>query len=49
MCDKTINTYSSPDRFASECFMTQEMCNKEVNRCFFVFDDFDDDDFCISV
>ena len=25
-------------RSVPECFMSQEMCNKAVNRCFFVFD-----------
>ena len=38
MCDEAINTYSSTTRFVPECFMTQEMCNKAVNRCFCVFD-----------
>ena len=30
--DKAVNTYSSTIRFLPECFMTQEMCNKAVNR-----------------
>ena len=38
MCDKTVNTYPSTIKFVPEFFMTQEMCDKAVNRCFFVFD-----------
>ena len=37
MCDKAWNTYPSTIKFVPECFMTQEMCNKAVNICFFVF------------
>ena len=29
---------NSTIKFVPECFMAQEMCNKAVNRCFFVFD-----------
>ena len=25
-------------KFVPECFMTQDMCDKTINRCFFVFD-----------
>ena len=25
-------------KFVTECFMTQDMCDKTVNSCFFVFD-----------
>ena len=35
MCDKAVNTYPSTINFAPECFMTQEMCDKAVNRRFF--------------
>ena len=38
MCDKTVNTYPSTIKFVPECFMTQEMRDKTVNICFFVFD-----------
>ena len=38
MFDKAVNTYTSTKKFVPECFMTQNMCNKVVNRCFFVFD-----------
>ena len=37
MCDKAVNTYPSTIKFVPEFFMTQEMCDKAVNRCFFVF------------
>ena len=33
-----FDPYPSTTKFVPECFMTQEMCNKAVNRCFFVFD-----------
>ena len=36
MCDKSINTHLSI-QFVPECYKTQEMCDKAVNRCFFVF------------
>ena len=32
-----LRTYRSTIKFVPECIMTQEMCNKAVNRCFFVF------------
>ena len=38
MYDKAVDTYPSPKKIVSECFMTQEMCDKAVNRCAFVFD-----------
>ena len=37
MYDKAVNTYTSIIGFVPEC-MTQTMCNKEVERCFFVSD-----------
>ena len=37
MCDKAVNTYPSPIRFVSGCFLTQEISDKSGNR-FFVFD-----------
>ena len=33
-----VITYSSTIKFVPECFITQEMCHEEVNRCLFVFD-----------
>ena len=35
---KVFNIYRSTKKFASKCFMTQEMCDKTVNIYFFVFD-----------
>ena len=35
---KAVNTYPSTIRFIPENLLTQEMCNKAVNKCFFVFD-----------
>ena len=37
MFDKAVNTYPSTVKFVPECFMTQEMCNKAVNKCFLYF------------
>ena len=37
MCDKAFNTYPSTIKFVPECFMTQEMCDKAVNSCFFLY------------
>ena len=39
---KAVDTYLSTIKFVPECFMTPEMCDKEVNRCFFVFDSIPD-------
>ena len=39
---QAVNTYPSTIKFVPECFMTQEMCNKAVNGCFFVFDSIPD-------
>ena len=38
MYDKPVNTYPSTIKFVPECLMTQEMCDKAVNSCFFIFD-----------
>ena len=38
MCDKAVHTYPSTLKVIPERCKTQEMCNKAVNRCFFVFD-----------
>ena len=37
ICDNSVDTYPSTIKFASECFMAQEMCDKAVNRCFLYF------------
>ena len=42
MFDKAVNTYPSIIKFVSECLMTQKMCDKAVNVCFFVFDSIPD-------
>ena len=34
MCDKCVNTYPPTIKFVPECFMTQEMCGKAINKCF---------------
>ena len=36
MCDKAVNTHLSAIQFIPECYKTQEMCDKAVNRCFFI-------------
>ena len=33
-----MDNYPHALEFVPECYMTQEMCDKAVNRCFFVFD-----------
>ena len=38
MCNKAVKTYPSTIKLIPECFMTQKMCGKAINRCFFVFD-----------
>ena len=35
--DSSVDTYPSTIKFASECFMAQEMYDKAVNRCFLYF------------
>ena len=35
MRDKAVNNYPSTIEFVPECLMTQEMCDKAVNKCFF--------------
>ena len=34
ICDEATNIYPSNIIFVSEWFMTDEMCDKPVNRCF---------------
>ena len=36
MCDKAVDDYAHALKFISDCYKTQEMCNKAVN-CFFLF------------
>ena len=38
MYDKPVKTYPSTIKFVPECLMTQVMCDKAVNSCFFIFD-----------
>ena len=35
MYDKSVHTYHSAIQFVPECYKTQEMCDKAVNRCYF--------------
>ena len=37
MCDKAVNNYPSTIKFVTECYKTQEICDKGVNRCFLCF------------
>ena len=37
MCDKVVYIFLSAIQFVSECFKTQEMDNKAVDICLFVF------------
>ena len=34
MFDTDVDTYPSTIKFVLECLMTQEMCDKAVDRCF---------------
>ena len=38
MCDKAIHIHLSVIQFVPEYFKTQEMCDKAVDTCIFVFD-----------
>ena len=38
MCDKAVDTNHSLIKYAPDQFKTQEMCDKAVFRCCFVFD-----------
>ena len=42
MCDKAVDAYPSTIKFVPKCFVTQEMCEKAVDKCFFVFDSIPD-------
>ena len=42
MCEKAPDTHPSTIKFVPECFMTKEICDEAVNRCFFVFDSIPD-------
>ena len=35
MCNEAVNTYSCTMRFVANCYKTQEMRNKAVNRFIF--------------
>ena len=34
MCDEAVDTHPSTIKFVPECYRTQEMCYKAVNKCF---------------
>ena len=36
MCNKAVGNYPHVLEFVPECFKTQVMCNKAVNRCFLI-------------
>ena len=37
MCDDTVNTSPPAIQFVPECYNTQEICDKAVGACPFVF------------
>ena len=37
MCDKAVDNYAHALEFVPECYNTQEMCDKDFDRCFIVF------------
>ena len=37
MCDKAVDIHLSVKQLVPEFFKTQEMCDKAVDTCFFVF------------
>ena len=37
MCDNGVSTYPSTKKFVPEYYKTQEMYDKALNTCFFVF------------
>ena len=37
MYEKSVNTYHSTSQFVFVCYKTQEMCDKDVNKCFLAF------------
>ena len=37
MYEKSVNTYHSTIQFVLDCYKTQEMCGKDVNKCFLAF------------
>ena len=41
-CDKAADAYPFTIKFVPEFCMTQEMCDKAVNRCSLVFSSFPD-------
>ena len=42
MYNKAVDSYPHALEFVFECYKTQKMCNKLVNRCFFIFDSISD-------
>ena len=41
ICEKAVDSYPSTIKFVPQCFMTQEIYDKQL-RCFFVFDSIPD-------
>ena len=37
MCNKAVNTYDSTIQFVSDCYKSQEVCDKASSRCFLAF------------
>ena len=37
MYEKSVNTYHSTIQFVLDCYKTQEMCDKDANKCFLAF------------
>ena len=42
MCDKSVDTHPPTTKYIPQCHKTQEMYNKPVHSCFFVFDSIPD-------
>ena len=37
MCDKAVDTHPTILKFVPDCYKTQEICDKAVNRWFFLY------------
>ena len=42
MCNQAVDNYVDALEYVPECFKTQEMCDKVVDTCPFVFDSIPD-------
>ena len=38
MCNKAVGIYSTAMQFVPECYTSQEIYDKAVDACYFVFD-----------